>query len=520
MVCLVGRGTESLLFVQERSGNVHRATRAQTAWLVLVYLSQVWRQTAQSLSWQSRRSDPRTARSEASTLVAQPDRGDDPDDGLRCAGEQALLGYTDPLGDRQPSELAPTVTSGAQPEQVNGRPLPAPLTPLIGRTSEVATVSALLRRTQGRLLVLMGPGGIGKTRLALQVATDLRQDFPAGACFVSLEPLRDPALVAPIIAHALGLRETASTSVVDQLKDSLRGQHLLLLLDNFEQVASAAPLLTELLEACPHLKVLVSSRTRLHVRGEQDYVVPPLALPDPQQLADSGALSQYAAVALFLQCAWALQPDFQITGLSTRAIAEICLRLEGVPLAIELAAARIKQLSPHALLARLEQRLPVLTSGPQDAPVRQQTLRNTLAWSYSLLDPWEQWLLRQLSVFVGGSTLQAAEAVCRALGDGVGTGSARVFDGVASLIDTSLLYQMEREGEEPRLLLLETIREYGQEMLAGCKETEETRQAHALYYLALVEQAAHAWEGPQHGLWLGRLERDHNNLRAAMQWSL
>jgi predicted ATPase/DNA-binding CsgD family transcriptional regulator len=456
----------------------------------------------------------------AATLVDQPDGGDDPDDGLRRADEQALLGHTDPLSGSQPSSLAPTVTSQAQPEPVNRRTLPAPLTPLIGRQQEVATVCALLRRAQVRLLVLTGPGGIGKTRMALQIATDLRQDFSAGVCFVSLEPLRDPALVAPTIANALGLRETARKSVVDQLKGSLSSQHLLLLLDNFEQVAPAAPLLTDLLAACPKLKVLVSSRTRLHVRGEHKYEVPPLALPDPKQLPDSGALSQYAAVALFLQCTWALEPTFQVTGTSTRAIAEICLRLEGVPLAIELAAARIKQLPPQALLAQLEHRLPVLTSGPQDAPARQQTLRNTLAWSYDLLNSWEQQLLRHLSVFVGGCTLQAAEAVCRALGDGVGTGLASVFDGVASLIDKSLLYQTEREGEEPRFGMLEMTREYGQEMLAMCEETEAARQAHAVYYLALVEQAAQAWEGPQHAVWLGRLERDYDNLRAAMQWSL
>jgi predicted ATPase/DNA-binding CsgD family transcriptional regulator len=266
--------------------------------------------------------------------------------------------------------------------------------------------------------------------------------------------------------------------------------------------------------------VLVSSRTRLHVRGEQEYVVPPLALPDPGQLAESGALSQYAAVALFLQCVWTLQPEFQVTGPTTRTIAEICLRLEGLPLAIELAAARIKQLPPQALLSRLERRLPVLTSGPQDAPARQQTMRKTLAWSYSLLDPWEQRLLRHLSVFVGGCTLQAAEAVCRVPGDGVEAGLASVFDGIASLIDKSLLYQTPREGEEPRFGMLEMTREYGQEMLALCEETEVARQAHALYYLALGEQAAHSWEGPQHVLWVGRLERDHDNLQAAMQWSL
>jgi predicted ATPase/DNA-binding CsgD family transcriptional regulator len=456
----------------------------------------------------------------AATLVDQPDGGHDLEDGLRRAGEQAVRGHTDTLSGSQPSSLAVTVTSETQVEPFNKHPFPAPLTPLIGRQQEVASACALLRSTQVRLLVLTGPGGIGKTRMALQIATDLRQDFPAGVCFVSLEPLRDPALVPSTIANALGLRETARTSVVDQLKDSLREQHLLLLLDNFEQVAPAAPLLTELLTACPKLKVLVSSRTRLHVRGEHEWVVPPLALPDPKQLADSGALSQYAAVALFLQCAWALQPEFQVTSTSTRAIAEICVRLEGVPLAIELAAARIKQLPPQALLTQLSHRLPVLTSGPQDAPVRQQTLRNTLAWSYDLLNPWEQQLLRQLSVFVGGCTLQAAEAVCAAPGNGVGAGLASVFDGVASLIDKSLLYQTEREGEEPRFGMLEMTREYGQEMLAMCEETEAARKAHAAYYLALVEQAAHTWEGPQHAVWLGRLERDHDNLRAAMQWSL
>jgi predicted ATPase/DNA-binding CsgD family transcriptional regulator len=443
----------------------------------------------------------------AATLVDQPEGGHDLDEGLRRTGSQ-------------PSSLAPIVTSQTQAEPVNRHPLPTPLTPLIGRQQEVATACDLLRRVQVRLLVLTGPGGIGKTRLALQTATDLRQDFPAGVCFVSLESLRDPALVAPAIAHALDLKETARESVVDHLKSFLREQHLLLLLDNFEQVAPVAPLLTELLAACPKLKVLVSSRTRLHVRGEHEYVVPPLALPDPKQLADSGALSQYAAVALFLQCAWAFQPEFQVTSTSTRAIAEICVRLEGVPLAIELAAARIKLFPPQVLLAQLSRRLPILTSGPQDAPIRQQTLRNTLTWSYSLLNSWEQWLLRQLSVFVGGCTLQAAAAVCCAFGNSVEASASSVLDGVASLIDKSLLYQTEQQEEEPRFCMLEMTREYGQEMLARCEETEATQQAHALYYLALVEQAAQAWEGPQHGAWLGRLERDHDNLRAAMQWSL
>jgi predicted ATPase len=395
----------------------------------------------------------------AAKLVDQPDTSDIPDDGLHRADEQTPLGHADTLSGNQRSMLTPTVTSQSHTEPFNMLTLPAPLTPLIGRQQEVVTACELFRREQVRLLVLTGTGGIGKTRLAIQIATELRQDFSAGVCFVSLEPLHDPALVASTIANAMGLRERARESVLDQLKSSLREQHLLLVLDNFEQVAAAAPLLSVLLASCPKLKILVSSRTRLHIRGEHEYVVPPLALPDPKRLAEGGALSQYAAVALFMQCAWAIQPEFQINSTSTRAIAEICLRLEGVPLAIELAAVRIKHLPPQALLSQLVKRLPLLTSGPQDAPVRQQTLRNTLAWSYSLLNSWGQRLLRQISIFVGGCTLQAAAAVCCAPENGVGAGLANVLDGVASLIDKSLLYQTQQDEEVPRFGMLEMTRE-------------------------------------------------------------
>ncbi len=456
----------------------------------------------------------------AATLVAQPDGSDTLDDDLRRADKQAFIGHADPRNGSQASSPAPPIASQIQPEVVKRYSLPAPLTPLLGRKAEVLTTCSLLRRTEVRLLVVTGPGGIGKTRLALQIATELREDFSAGACFIALDALRDPALVASTILHTLGLHESASASVIDQLKSYLREQHLLLLLDNFEQVAPAAPLLTELLSACPKLKLLVTSRARLRVRGEHTLIVPPLAVPDLGHLPEREILTQYASVALFLQRAQALQPTFQMSRTNAGAIAEICVRLEGMPLALELAAARIPHLPPEVLLSRLAQRLEVLISGPQDAPVRQQTLRNTLAWSYSLLSPAEQWLFRHFAIFARGCTLEAAEAVCAAPGDGQDEAAAGVLEGMASLIDKNLLYQAEPEGAEPRFGMLETTREYGRELLARCGELEATRQSHARYYLSLAERAAQAWEGPQFALWLGRIERDHENLRAAMQWAL
>ncbi len=402
------------------------------------------------------------------------------------------------------------------PLQVRFYNQPGPLTRLIGREHEMQSVSTLLQRSEVRFVTLTGPGGVGKTRLGLQVATDLLDDFANGVCFVSLAPISDPNLVVPTIAQALGIKEAGEESVADLLQAYVHDKHLLLLLDNFEQVLPAVPGLSNLLTTCPQLKILVTSRAVLHIRGEHEFPVPPLALPDLTHFPGSEGLSQYAAVAFFLHCAQAARPDFQLTPANTRTIAEICVRLDGLPLAIELAAPRIKLLSPQALLTRLGHRLQVLTSGAQDAPVRQQTLRNTLAWSYDLLAAEEQRLFRWLSVFVGGCTLEAVEGLSTTLGDT----SADILDGVASLMDKSLLRQVEQEGEEPRLLMLATIREYGLEALTASGEMASTRRAHAVYYLRLSEDAETEIGGPQQAAWLDRLEREHDNLRAALLWSL
>ncbi len=394
--------------------------------------------------------------------------------------------------------------------------LPAPPTPLLGREREMARALELLCRDDVRLLTLSGPAGVGKTRLSLDVAAGLRADYADGAFLVSLAPLSDPVLVASAIAQALGLREQGDRPLHDTLMASLRDKQLLLLLDNFEHVAAAAPLLAALLAACPHLRLLVTSRAPVHVRGEHVLPVPPLDLPDLATLPAVDALAQVSAVALFVARAEAVAPDFALTTQNATAVAAICARLDGLPLAIELAAARITLLSPEALLARLDHRLQMLVGGARDLPERQQTLRAAIAWSYDLLHMGEQALFRRLCVFVGGATLEAVEAVCYTAGDLEGD----ALGWLAALVDKSLLRREEGPGGEARVGLLETIREYGREQLATSGEQAATERSHAAYYLALAEEAEPALTGAEQVTWLARLEREHDNLRSALRWAL
>ena len=393
--------------------------------------------------------------------------------------------------------------------------LPMQLTSLVGRDRETAVACTLLQRPGVRLLTLTGTGGVGKTRLGLQMAHELSGSFANGICFVSLAPLSDPDLVMPAIAQALGLAEKVDQAPLEQIKLYLQNKHLLLLLDNFEQVAEAAASLVELLQTCPYLKALVTSRALLPVRGAYEFFVLPLALPDLKHLPDSGVLSQNEAVALFVQRAQAIKTDFELNDINARFIAQMCVQLDGLPLAIELAAARIRLFSPQKLLARLEHRLQVLTGGADDLPERQQTLHNTLQWSYDLLHADEQRLFRRLSLFVGGCTLEAIEEVARTLGDR----TTQVLDGVTSLLNNHLLYQREQSDSESRLMMLETIREYGLEILAGSGEMEEAQQVHVAYYLMLAETSELELRSGQQQESLERLKREYENLRAALKWT-
>ena len=394
--------------------------------------------------------------------------------------------------------------------------LPLQPTPLVGREKEVSEVCDLQRGTETRLLTLTGPGGTGKTRLALQAAADLLDDFPDGTFFAQLATLTEAELFLSTVAETLGVRETGEQPLDESLKDYLSERRMLLLLDNFEQVLGAAPTVTEMLAGAPELKVLATSRAPLGLYGEKEYAVPPLSVPDVRHLPDFKTLSQYEAVRLFIERAKSAKADFEVTDESAPAVAEICVRLDGLPLAIELAAARIKMLPPKAMLQRLSSRLKLLTGGARDLPERQRTLRGTIEWSFALLDEGEQLLFGRLAVFSGGRTLEAIEAICDAEGDL----PVDAFEGVSSLVDKSLIRQEEEPGGEPRFVMLETVHEYAREKLGESSEAEEIKRVHAEFFLTLAEEADPELRGPDQLEWLERLEAEHDNMRAALSWAL
>src|SRR5829696_6143384 len=353
-----------------------------------------------------------------------------------------------------PSEFPPLRTLEAK---LNNLPLQP--TPLVGRESEVEEVAERLRSEEERLLTLTGPGGTGKTRLALQVGADLLEEFEGGVFFVSLATITDPELVPSTIAGSLGLKESAEQLLEESLEAYLRQKRLLLILDNFEQVLEGTPVVGDLLGNCPELKVLATSRIPLRLYGEQEYHVAPLELPDLVRLPRLEHLTQYEAVRLFVERAKAVEPDFEVTNDNASAVAEICVHLDGLPLAIELAAARTKLLPPQALLSRLGNRLKLLKGGARNLPTRQRTLRGTIDWSYDLLSEEEKTLFGRLSIFAGGRTLEAIEEICDPEGE------LEVLDRVQTLLEKSLLRREERVGGEPRFVMLETVHEYAREKL-------------------------------------------------------
>ncbi len=401
-------------------------------------------------------------------------------------------------------------------------PLPRPRSRLIDREQELAQARAQLMRQDVGLVTLTGPGGVGKTRLALEVAAELAPQFAVGAAFISLASLTDPTLVLPTVARGLGLTETGTEGVLNErLLEYLRPREVLLVLDNTEHlIATTAPLAAQALSLAPRLKLLVTSREPLRVRDEQIVPVQPLALPDPAQVPDLANLAETPSVALFVERAREANPAFALTADNAATIVELCQRLDGLPLALELAAARLSLLTPSALLQRLSHRLPLLSRGARDLPQRQQTLRTTIAWSYDLLEAGEQHLFRRLAVFVGGFTLEAVQAICFPDAPGVQVDDeGATLEQLAELLDKSLVQGQQGTHGEPRFSMLETIREYAGEQLVTSGEEAAVQEQHVQYFLRLAEDAMpHLSRPAERENWLERLESDDANLRVALAW--